>query len=115
MSVYGNFRNIARARLASPFAQVSVYRLDLLEEMDLTVPQTFSEVVELADALKAQGKYIAGPLIPMDATCLFFTLMANMGAPVPRDGGELGRNECKKVVTLAIHRINSVITMQIKK
>ena len=53
-------------------AQVSVYRPDLLERANVSVPETWDDVRHAALALRAHGMTFAIPAIPVDVGCAFF-------------------------------------------
>jgi multiple sugar transport system substrate-binding protein len=60
--------------------QVSAYRPDLFEQIDLEIPQSWGDVVQLAGRLrKADAGWVATPLMHVDTFPCFFTLCANAG------------------------------------
>jgi multiple sugar transport system substrate-binding protein len=58
---------------------VSAYRPDLLEELGAAVPQTWDDVLALADAAAGQGRRISLPLQAVDTLIALLTLCANAG------------------------------------
>lgn len=61
-------------------AQVSSYRRDLLTDLGRDVPRTWDEVLDLAHVTRQRGsRWIAFPLIPIDAIMSFLSLCANAG------------------------------------
>jgi multiple sugar transport system substrate-binding protein len=59
--------------------QVSARRKDLM--LGLLIPQTWDDVFQLADHLKANGMHIGMALCPTDCCCSFLTLCAQAGDP----------------------------------
>ena len=59
-------------------SQVSAYRKDLMEDLNIQPPQKWDEVLTLAGQLPS-GKYIGMPLCPTDVYCCFLSLCANIG------------------------------------
>lgn len=59
--------------------QTAVYRADLLES---PLPQTWSDVIALAEQVHLQGHFVALPLAPTDAVCSFVSLCASLGASI---------------------------------
>lgn len=74
-------------------AQVSSCRTDLMVELGASVPSTLEEVMALALAIRGCGKWVALPLVPIDAICTFLTLLANAGHPVGRFAAQLADDE----------------------
>ncbi|MEO0562861.1 MAG: carbohydrate ABC transporter substrate-binding protein, partial [Chloroflexota bacterium] len=62
--------------------QTAVYREDLLNG---EAPMAWDEVLSLGESIRADGCYIAIPLVPTDAMCSFITLCANLGEPLSGD------------------------------
>jgi multiple sugar transport system substrate-binding protein len=62
--------------------QVASYRPDLLQQLSLSPPKSFDEVLQLGKTARANGKFIALAACPIDAISLFFTLTANLGHPI---------------------------------
>jgi len=60
-------------------AQVASYRPDLLDSLEVELPRSFEDVLSLAKRSRTRGLYLAVPLCPDDAACVFFTLLANLG------------------------------------
>jgi multiple sugar transport system substrate-binding protein len=61
-------------------SQVSAYRPDLLEQLDLEPPRSWDAVLKLARARAAETTAkVAVPLIPVDALMCFCSLCANLG------------------------------------
>lgn len=60
-------------------AQVSAYRLDLLDRHDATVPRTWDEVFALAEQARRWGSSVSTPLMHVDCFPTFFSLCANAG------------------------------------
>jgi multiple sugar transport system substrate-binding protein len=58
---------------------VSAYRPDLLERLDADVPETWDDVLALADAARAAGLSISLPNKPVDTLGTLLTLLANSG------------------------------------
>jgi len=68
-------------------AQVSAYRLDLLDALGEDLPRTWGEVLALAR--RADTARVAIPLNPINAVCSFLTLCASYGDPPGSDAGRL--------------------------
>jgi multiple sugar transport system substrate-binding protein len=64
-------------------AQVASYIPGILSRYRDGPPETLNEVFDLARELRGDGLYIALPCVPIDAICLFFTLTAGLGEPIP--------------------------------
>ena len=61
-------------------SHVSAYRNDLLQDLGVSVPQTWEEVLALGRQLHQSGQSaMAVPLIPVDALMCFYTLCASSG------------------------------------
>ena len=75
--------------------QVSSYRPDLLE---LALPETWQDVLRVAQALRNQGLSLAVPLSPTDATCSFLTLCAGFGQPIEEAGGFVAEKRAVQVL-----------------
>jgi multiple sugar transport system substrate-binding protein len=61
-------------------SQVSAYRPDLMRRIDAEVPQTWDQVIELAQRVKRENTgYISTPLMHVDCFPCFFSLCANYG------------------------------------
>lgn len=84
--------------------QAAAYRPDLL---DAPVPRNWDAVLDLARHLRGQGRWLAVPLAPTDAICLFISLCAGAGdQPGRRDDGRfvspaLGREALRRLRALA--------------
>lgn len=63
--------------------QTSSHRPDLCPA---PIPTTWTEVEDLARALRERDLYMAVPLVPTDAVCSFLTLCAQAGEPLREDG-----------------------------
>jgi multiple sugar transport system substrate-binding protein len=61
-------------------SHVSAYRTDLLSDLSIPVPKTWTDVLALAQELSRSGKTaLAIPLIPVDSLMCFYTLCASSG------------------------------------
>ena len=60
-------------------AQVAAYRPDLLSGYAAAAPGTFEEVIALGEAVRADGRFIGWPSIPVDVMCTVLTVAAGMG------------------------------------
>jgi multiple sugar transport system substrate-binding protein len=60
-------------------SQVAAFRPDLLTASDLGVPRTWDEVRRAAATLSSRNRWIAIPLIPVDAICAFFAVCTALG------------------------------------
>ncbi len=61
-------------------SQVSAYRPDLMAGIDAAIPQTWDDVMVLAQRLKHAGRrYVSTPLMHVDCFPCFFSLCANYG------------------------------------
>ena len=61
-------------------SHVSAYRPDLLSDLSIPVPKTWTDVLALAQELSRSGKTaLAIPLIPVDSLMCFYTLCASSG------------------------------------
>jgi multiple sugar transport system substrate-binding protein len=76
-------------------AHVSAYRSDLLQQLDVPVPQTWKEVLVLGQELHRSGQAtMAVPLIPVDSLMCFYTLCASSGEdPFSRSEGNIVSRE----------------------
>ncbi len=63
---------------------VSAYRPDLLTARQLSVPQTWAEVIALGRQLPGGKTQLAIPLMVVDSSCAFLSLCANFGEPPMR-------------------------------
>ena len=59
-------------------AQVAAYRPDLLAELDLPVPRTLDDVLAVARAARAKGRYMALTACPTDAICMVMSYAVNL-------------------------------------
>lgn len=60
-------------------AQVAAYRPDLIQHYSAEPPRTHEQVVALGQALRADDRWLALPLVPTDAMCLILTGAAMAG------------------------------------
>jgi multiple sugar transport system substrate-binding protein len=65
--------------------QVACYRPDLFEQLELTPPATFEDVLRIGARARAEGKFVIVPACPTDAISLFFTLSASLGYPIAEE------------------------------
>ena len=87
-------------------AQVASYRSDLLSKFRSDVPETFDEVLELANKLSRHNKFIVVPACPTDAISLVLTLTASLGYPVTAESEEfLGKSVGAEVLGRLHHLI----------
>jgi multiple sugar transport system substrate-binding protein len=74
-------------------AQVASYRPELLQELGVSVPVTWDEVLALAEARRGNARAcVAVPLIPVDTLMTFLSLCANAGEPAFQEGSDLAVN-----------------------
>lgn len=66
-------------------AHVAAYRPDLLAALRAEIPQTWDDVLQLAETARLAGKTIVTPACPIDAACLLLTMAANLGFPLGED------------------------------
>ena len=89
-------------------AQVACWREDLLHAWGLTVPDTWTQVLDLAREVRRHGAWMAIPCVPIDAVCTFLTLTANLGAPLAETATELpDRAVCEE----ALRRMQELIAL----
>jgi multiple sugar transport system substrate-binding protein len=89
-------------------AQVTVFRPDLMAG-DVEVPRTWDEVRRLATTLAALDRWIAMPLIPVDAICAFLAICTSLGETpfeedervVERGAGAEALDTLRAIVSLA--------------
>lgn len=67
--------------------QTAAYRPDLL--MNMSLPATWHEVVEMAAKLRTQNKFVGIALCATDCNCIFLTLSAQLGYAVAKNNTEL--------------------------
>jgi multiple sugar transport system substrate-binding protein len=65
--------------------QVACYCPDLFEQLGLTPPATFDDVLGLATRARSTDKFVIVPACPTDAISLFFTLSASLGHPIAEE------------------------------
>jgi len=65
--------------------QVACYRPDLFEQLELTPPASFEDVLLLGTQARKMDKFIIVPACPTDAISLFFTLSASLGHPIEEE------------------------------
>lgn len=75
------------ALAADAAAQVAAFRPDLLTATGVEVPRTWDEVRGVAATLAGRDRWIAMPLIPVDAICAFLAVCTSLGA-TPFEGGD---------------------------
>ena len=59
-------------------AQVAAYRPDLLAELDRDVPRTLDDVLDVAQAARAKGRWMAAPAGPTDSICMVMSYSVNL-------------------------------------
>ena len=80
-------------------AQVAAYRPDLLSRY-AAVPGTVDEVIALGEAVRADGRHIAWPSIPVDVMCTVLTVAAGMGYRPGRRTAFLAADEVAEVMSV---------------
>ena len=78
-------------------AQVSAFREDLLG--DHAIPETWDEVLALATAVRAEGRWVAMPSIPVDAICAFLAMCAALGEEPCREDRVVSREIGREAAT----------------
>jgi multiple sugar transport system substrate-binding protein len=86
-------------------AQVSAFREDLLG--DHAIPETWDEVLALATAVRAEGRWVAMPSIPVDAICAFLAVCAALGEEPCREDRVVSRDVGREAAT-TLARVLSV-------
>jgi multiple sugar transport system substrate-binding protein len=82
-------------------AQVAAYRADLLEGVGVDVPRTWDDVIGASRALRRDGRWIAMPMIPVDAICAFLGIGAALGGhPFASDGGGVDREAGRQALAI---------------
>jgi multiple sugar transport system substrate-binding protein len=89
--------------------QVSSYRPDLLHSLSAEVPQTFEDVLVLANRARESGKYVVVPACPTDAISLFFTLTASLGSPIPEETEVFAETAITREVMQRLHRLIKLV------
>lgn len=59
-------------------AQIAAYRPDLLAELERDVPRTLDDVLDVARAARAKGRYMALTACPTDAICMVMSYAVNL-------------------------------------
>ena len=90
-------------------AQVATYQPQAFDKLGFDLPQTVDDVLRLAEAARAQGHRIALPLVAIDAICLYFTLTAALGDPVPRDGENFPADATSRTVLDLMVRLRDAV------
>lgn len=69
-------------------AQAAAWRQDLLDAHGFAVPQSLSEVRQLAERGRAKGVAVGWPAVPTDLMCTLMSVAASMGRNPGHDGGD---------------------------
>lgn len=77
-------------------AQVACFIPEQMEALGRPAPANIEEIFALVGIARKQQKSIALPLVAIDAICLYFTLTAGFGDPIPRDGASFPSDETSK-------------------
>jgi multiple sugar transport system substrate-binding protein len=94
-------------------AQVAGYRSDLLESNGLRLPQTWEEVMELANFRRG---FVTAALFPLDALICFFTVCANLGEPPFSTadkvvGKDIGQQALERLALLSEHSVQDALSL----
>lgn len=90
-------------------AQVAGWRADLLEREGQHAPQTWEDVLGLA---QVRPGFVSLPLWPLDTLMCFFTLCANIGDPCFAEPGRLVSRETGEYALSMLRRLREVSAPQ---
>jgi len=79
-------------------AQVAAFREDLFGDRD--VPETWDDVVALADDVRREDRWVAMPAIPVDLICAFLAVCAALGEEPCREDGVVSREVGREAVAI---------------
>jgi multiple sugar transport system substrate-binding protein len=87
--------------------QVACYRPDLFEQLGLTPPATFEDVVRLGTRARKADKFVIVPACPTDAISLFFTLSASLSHPIAEEAEPFVATSVGRTVLELLHALIS--------